>query len=85
MSSNNKSSKKATKGKVVSSKAKNTIIVLVERRQEDSKYKKIIKTSKRFMVHVPDDMTMPSEGEIVLIESHRPISKNKSFILKSIS
>ncbi len=71
-------------GKVVSTKMEKTITVLIERQIQDKKYKKIVKRRKKLLAHVPDGLVC-AEGDFVTIESCRPISKNKSFILKSIN
>jgi small subunit ribosomal protein S17 len=74
--------KKTFQGKVVSTKAQKTIVVLVETQRMDSTYKKFIKRRKKFMAHNED---IPChEGDVVTIEECRPISKRKNFILKSV-
>ena len=61
-------------GRVLSSKSKNTAVVLVERQAFHPLYKKTFTRSKRFLVM---DILGVKEGDIVEIESTRPISKNK--------
>ena len=63
-----------------------TIRVEVENITKHAKYKKYLKRTKRFMVHLTDQDIMLNKGDMVLIKSTRPISKQKSFIfLKKIS
>ncbi|TSC87345.1 MAG: SSU ribosomal protein S17p (S11e) [Microgenomates group bacterium Gr01-1014_7] len=61
-------------GRVVSTKSKNTAVVLVERQAKHPLYKKTYLRSKRFLV---DDSLGVKEGDIVEIEKCKPISKNK--------
>lgn len=68
-------------GKVVSTKMKDTIIVLVERFVLHPLYKKPIKRRKRFAVHAPNYTV--KEGDVVTIKETRPISKTKHFVLVS--
>jgi small subunit ribosomal protein S17 len=74
--------KKTFTGKVVSNKAEKTIVVVVETQRSDKRYNKIVKRRKKFMAHCED--TSCQEGDTVTIEECRPISKRKTFILKSI-
>lgn len=74
--------KKTFTGKVVSTKAEKTIVVVVETQRSDKRYNKIVKRRKKFMAHNEDPNC--GEGDIVTIEECRPISKRKTFILKSI-
>ncbi|MBI2337980.1 30S ribosomal protein S17 [Candidatus Daviesbacteria bacterium] len=61
-------------GRVVSTKLKNTVTVLVERVAKHPLYKKTFVRSKRYLV---DDLVGVKEGDIVEIIKIRPISKNK--------
>ncbi|MCB1692558.1 MAG: 30S ribosomal protein S17 [Pseudomonadales bacterium] len=69
-------------GTVVSNKMNSTITVLVERRVQHPLYGKIIKRSKKIHAHDPGNECQ--EGDIVTIEETRPISKTKSWKLRSI-
>ncbi len=64
-------------GVVVSTKMKDTIVVLVEHYVKNQKYQKYVTLRKRYKVH--DAGNTKKEGEKVTIESCRPISKHKSF------
>lgn len=69
--------RKQLKGKVVSDKQKNTVVVIVERKFAHLLYKKIIKRNKRYQVH--NEKFELKAGDEVLIEETKPISKTKHF------
>lgn len=71
--------KQTLSGVVVSDKMKDTIVVVVERYVKDPKYQKFITLRKRYKVH--DAGNTKKVGDKVTIESCRPISKQKSFIV----
>ena len=77
----NKSARTA-EGTVVSNKAEKTISVLVERRIKHPLYGKYIKKSTKFSAH--DENNECGEGDIVIIEECRPLSKNKSWRLVKV-
>lgn len=62
------------KGRVVSTKMKGTVTVLVERVAKHPLYKKTFLRSKRYLVDAFEDVR---DGDIVEIIKVRPISKNK--------
>lgn len=64
-------------GTVVSTKMKDTIVVLVERYVKHPKYEKYIKSSKKYKAH--DAGNEKKMGERVDIEEVKPISKDKHF------
>lgn len=68
---------KVLSGKIVSTKMKDTIVVLVERFTKHPKYGKFLKRQKKFKVH--DAGNKHKEGEMVEIVETRPISKDKRF------
>lgn len=68
---------KVLRGTVVSDKMKDTVVVLVNRYVKHPKYKKYIKSSKKYKAHNPGNTV--KVGETVNIRSCRPISKTKSF------
>jgi small subunit ribosomal protein S17 len=72
---------KRLKGKVISSKMKDTIVVAVERFVKNKKYSKYLKITKRFKVH--DLGNTKKVGEQVDIVECRPMSKEKHFKLIS--
>ncbi len=68
-------------GRVVSTKLKNTVTVLVERMAMHPLYKKTYVQSKRFLV---DDPIGVKIGDIVDIIKCRPISKNKHWKITKV-
>lgn len=81
MSEGKKSTKKLT-GSVVSNKMDKTIAVLIQRTVKHSLYEKYIRRSTKVLAH--DENNECSEGDIVVIESSRPISKRKAWRLQKI-
>lgn len=71
---------KTLQGTVVSTKMKDTIVVLVERYEKHPKYEKFVKHKKRFKAH--DAGNTKVMGETVTIVETKPISKDKHFIVK---
>ena len=69
--------RKRFKGIVVSDVADKTIIVRVESFRKHPKYKKYMKSNKRYKVH--DEKNTHKIGDMVTIEETRPISKDKHF------
>ena len=65
---------KERRGVVVSAKMERTIVVRVERRVKHKKYKKFVRVWKRYSVH---DEIGCREGDMVLIQETRPMSKTK--------
>ena len=64
-------------GMVVSDKMDKTVVVKVDMRKRHPKYKKSYTVSKRFKAH--DDTNQYKVGDKVVIESVRPMSKDKRF------
>lgn len=69
--------KTTLKGQVVSTKMKDTAVVLVSRYVKHPKYKKYMKTGKRYKAH--DEGNTVTLGDTVFIEECSPISKDKRF------
>ncbi len=67
------------RGRVVSTKMKDTITVAVERYVKHPKYQKFMRRTKKFLVH--DAGNTAKEGDIVDIRETRPLSKRKRFEL----
>ncbi len=75
--------KKRFNGKVVSNKSEKTVSVLAEKRKNHPIYRKKVVSSRKFLAH---DETGSREGDIVVIEEVRPISKNKKWkVVENIS
>lgn len=75
-------SKKALIGHIISIKQKKTIIVLVAKKFNHSKYKKQVIQKTHYNVHVENIVC--HEGDLVLIQETKPISRTKNWILKNI-
>jgi small subunit ribosomal protein S17 len=73
---------RTVEGKVVSNKAEKTISVMVERKVKHPLYGKYIRKSTKFLAH--DETNECGEGDTVLIEECRPLSKNKSWRLVKV-
>jgi small subunit ribosomal protein S17 len=69
-------------GEVVSDKMEKTVVVEVTRKISHPVYKKYVKRFKKFQVHV--ESVEPKLGDIVKINSMRPISKNKRWRVSEI-
>ncbi len=69
-------------GIVTSAKMDKTIVVTVYRTVKHPLYKKIIKRKKRYMAH--DEHNRSKEGDLVLIQAARPLSKRKRWRLVKI-
>ncbi len=69
-------------GNVVSTKMQKTIVVEVEMRKAHAKYKKIMKSSKKFYAH--DEQNSARVGDVVRIRETRPTSKLKRWALEEI-
>ena len=69
-------------GEVVSDKMEKTVVVQVTRKIPHPIYKKYVKRFKKFQVHV--ESVEPKLGDIVKINSMRPMSKNKRWRISEI-
>ena|SRR5579875_1910463 len=69
-------------GQVVSTKMQKTIVVEVEMRKAHPKYKRIVRTSKKFYAHDPENSA--HVGDVVRIRETRPLSKLKRWNLEEI-
>ncbi len=69
-------------GNVVSTKMQKTIVVEVEMRKAHPKYKRIVKSSKKFYAH--DEQNSARVGDVVRIRESRPLSKLKHWNLEEI-
>lgn len=78
----NKSNRKTRVGTVLSNKMDKTVVVMVERLIQDSKYRKFVRRRNSFKAHDPQNAC--SAGDRVLIEESRPISKGKRWLVVKI-
>ena len=81
MTSNERQPKTMT-GQVVSTKMNKTISVLINRTVKHPLYEKYIRRSTKLLAH--DENNECNEGDLVIIESSRPVSKSKSWRLQKI-
>ena len=70
-------------GVVVSDKMMKTVTVLVNRFVKHPKYGKFMNISKKYKAH--DEAGTYKEGDRVIIEECRPISKDKSFTVAGLA
>lgn len=71
--------KKTMTGYVISNKNEKTVVVRVERKYRHPLYRKVVKSHKKYMTHCDDPSVQV--GDQVAIQSTRPISKQKHFIV----
>ena len=69
-------------GLVVSTKMQKTIVVEIEMRKAHPKYKRVMKSNKKFYAH--DEQNSARVGDVVRIRETRPLSKLKRWRLKEI-
>ena len=69
-------------GQVVSTKMQKTIVVSVEMRKAHPKYKRVVKSNKKFYAH--DEQNQCAPGDLVRIEETRPLSRLKRWRLVEI-
>jgi small subunit ribosomal protein S17 len=81
MSQTNKVNRTLT-GRVISNKMDKTINVSIERRVKHPKYGKYLKRSSKILAHDPENQCQ--EGDIVIIQEGRPISKCKAWSLAQV-
>lgn len=73
---------KTLQGVVTSQKMNKTVTVMVGRRTKHPKYGKYISLSTKYHVH--DEEEACNEGDTVLIQECKPISKTKSWKLVEV-
>ena len=81
MSEKKKVSRSIT-GRVVSNKMDKTVTVLIERKVSHPLYQKYVRRSTRISAH--DEKNECNEGDLVMIEQCRPLSKNKLWRLVKV-
>lgn len=74
--------KRCLVGRVHSNKMDKTINVAIERRVKHAKYGKYIKRTSKILAHDPENLCL--EGDRVLIQEGRPISKRKAWTLVKV-
>lgn len=73
---------RSLEGRVVSNKMHKTVTVLVERRVRHPLYGKIV--TRRTKLHAHDETNECREGDLVMIEECRPLSRTKSWRLVKV-
>jgi len=74
--------KREIQGNVVKIAGDKTVSVVVERRVMHPRYHKVVKRFKKYLVH--DERNEVKVGDIVIATECRPLSKTKSFRLKTV-
>lgn len=74
--------RKTRVGTVVSDKMEKSATVAVERSYKDQKYGKVMKITKKFLIHDENNECHP--GDVVKIMETRPLSKRKRWRLIEI-
>lgn len=69
-------------GNVKSAKMNKTLVVTVERRVPHPVFRKIVRKTSKFYAH--DEQSLAKEGDKVLIEETRPLSKLKRWNLVEV-
>ncbi len=76
------SHKREIQGIVVKNSGDKTVSILVERKVLHPRYHKTVKRFKKYLIH--DEKNELNVGDTVIAIECRPLSKTKSFRLKSI-
>ena len=74
--------KREIQGKVVTIAGEKTVSIVVERRVMHPRYHKVVKRFKKYLVH--DQANSLSVGDEIIAIECRPMSKTKSFKLKTL-
>jgi len=74
--------KREIQGNVIKIAGDKTVTVLVERRVMHPRYHKVVKRFKKYLVH--DERNECKVGDEIVAVECRPLSKTKSFRLKSV-
>jgi len=74
--------KREIQGNVVKIAGDKTITMVVERRVMHPRYHKVVKRFKKYLVH--DERNEVKVGDEIIAIECRPLSKTKSFRLKSV-
>ncbi|MDQ6961144.1 MAG: 30S ribosomal protein S17 [Mariprofundaceae bacterium] len=74
--------KRILEGVVTSDKADKTVVVEVERRFLHPRYRKTIRSHKKYMAH--DEINDAKLGDRVRIVESKPISRRKRWVLEAV-
>ena len=78
-----KTTRKTLMGLVVSNKMDKTVVVKVERKFTHPKFKKVVKSSRKYSAH--DEKNECCPGDFISIRETRPLSKTKRWRLVEIN
>ena len=73
---------RTVQGRVVSNKMEKSIVVAVERKVKHPLIGKVIRRSNKFHAH--DETNECKEGDLVVIEETRPLSKSKTWKVSKV-
>jgi len=76
------SNKRTLEGVVVSNKAEQTVIVQVERKYLHPRYRKTVRSHKKYMAHDSDNTC--NIGDTVRIIESAPISRRKRWVMETV-
>ena len=74
--------RKTLQGLVVSNKMDKTVVVKVERKYMHPKFKKVVKSSRKYSAHDENNECKP--GDFISIRETRPLSKTKRWRMLEI-
>lgn len=74
--------KRILRGRVTSNKMKKTVVVEVTSLKTHPKYRKKIKSTKKYKAH-HEDLVL-NVGDVITIEESRPMSKDKRWAVKEV-
>ena len=74
---------KLFEGKVVKTKAKNTVVIQKESPVYFSKFKRYARSKNSIHAHVPSNLEI-NEGDIVIAAECRPLAKSVSFVVVGV-
>jgi small subunit ribosomal protein S17 len=74
--------KREIQGNVVKTAGDKTATIVVERRVMHPRYHKVVRKFKKYLIH--DERNELTVGDVVTAVECRPLSKTKSFRLKSV-
>ena len=74
---------KLFEGKVVKTKAKNTVVIQKESPVYFSKFKRYARSKNSIHAHVPTNIQV-NEGDIVIAAECRPLAKSVSFVVVEV-
>ncbi|MEP0763995.1 MAG: 30S ribosomal protein S17 [Chloroflexota bacterium] len=74
--------RKRLEGRVIRNSMDKTVVVEVERVHPHRLYKKVVRTTKKYMAH--DESNAIPVGALVRIVESRPISKNKRWAVEAV-